>query len=104
SRGKSADIDLLLIVAVQFICELNLMLGHVDVSAGKHKFPIGVADCGDRGNHLLQEGLIGYVLVQLCNADEMLIRKQPETVQQLLVGDEDKVGLYKRIEKVVSAR
>src|ERR1017187_4051376 len=79
------------------------MLGHVDVSAGKDKFPIGIANCGDRGNHLLLEGLIGYVLVQLCNADVMLIRKQSETIQQLLAGDEDKIGCYRRAEKVASA-
>ena len=47
------------------------MLGHIDVSAGKHKFPIGIADCGDRGNHLLLEGLIGEAMVMDFSQEEL---------------------------------
>ena len=42
-RGESADIDLLFVVAVELVCELKFCLSHVDVSAGKNKFPVGVA-------------------------------------------------------------
>jgi hypothetical protein len=92
-----------------FCCRCSLLsassissLRHVHVAARKDKFPIGVSDRGDRGNHLLQR-LIGYVLVHLGDEDVMLIGKQSETVQQLLVGGNTKLDCHEGAEKVAGA-
>ena len=49
------------------------------------------------------EGLVSHVFVQLCDPDIALICKQAETIQQLLVSDENEVGCDERAEKIGSA-
>ena len=99
-RSHGADLELLLIVVVEFLGNGNGLLLDFDVFTRVDKLPVSGDGAGRGGDGLLRESEVGNLAVVLCNDDVAAIHGQAESAEQVLVERDEERRLHRGIEEV----
>src|SRR5208283_4343812 len=99
--GHGADVELLLVVAIELFGDGDGLLCDLDVFAGVGEFPIGGDGVCGGGDGLLGESEIGDFAIVLGNDDIAAIDEAARAGQERLRKGDGQGGLHVRIEEVV---
>src|SRR5208337_3462794 len=99
--SHGADVELLLVIAIELFGDGDGVLRDIDVFAGVGEFPIGGDGVGRGGDGLLGEGKIGDHAIVFGDDDIAAINEAASAGQERLRDGDGQGGLHVRIEEVV---